>query len=717
MPRDHDKFEPGEQKNLPGSDDLFPRWKELKLARPLHDKPECPKTTTKLAQKERPPENSQHPDKKQKTSLNAHLHSFDGHAEHSSSASTEGQELNHNSLREWFHSSSFNCCDGMDDYDQDFNAYQPLKDLLTADMRHQMERHRKDHKQTAPEPIESEVENKGSAQPREKKHLAAMPPDVGFDKKQASTLKLASKGRVLIIGNEAMVMEAGLRLNDRLSGILLINSGEFAGCGHVGLSESAILPLIRGKITEIDGFFGNFTVSVEINNKTHSVASLLDLNEAGIDLILDLDSPSHIQYERLPLGYFAPGNDSRELNRTMNELVDMVGEFEKPRFIFETRALCVHHRSGFRGCSLCIGNCPSNAIHSKGDTVEINHHLCQGCGICAALCPTGALVNGYLQTNELLNNIRRELECTQPASFLTPAVVFHEPETSSELLMQISSQWAESAIQLSVEDIGAIGMDIWLAALAYGADRVVLVSTSKTTPGMRKAIEKQIDLTSLILKGMGFPAERVILFDDVLKQKITRSDFNNLKHQSSNIANKAATFSPTQDRRKLIRLAIQHLYDQSVRMRSRVSLPEGSSFGAIRIDKNACTFCMACVQICPTSAITGGIGEPQINFIETQCIQCGLCRQACPEKAIALYPRIVFDRNISESQTMLNQDGIFSCICCGKPFAPVRMIERMENRLEGHWMYHDQTERQRLKMCSNCRLQDIYDRQRLEQTR
>jgi ferredoxin len=326
------------------------------------------------------------------------------------------------------------------------------------------------------------------------------------------------------------------------------------------------------------------------------------------------------------------------------------------------------------------------------------------------------LVNGYLQTNELLNNIRRELECTQPVTSFAPAVVFHESETSSEILMQISSQWTEPAIQLLVEDIGSIGMDIWLAALAYGADRVILVSTSKTTPGMRKAIKAQIDLTTLILKGMGYSAERVILVDDVSKEKITRYDLDELKHQPSNASNKAATF-PTHDKRKLVRLAIQHLYDQSFKTQLDVSLPSGAPFGTIRIKKQACTFCMACAQVCPTSAIEGGINQPQINFIETRCIQCGLCHKACPEKAISLLPRIVFERFISESQLILNKEDAFNCIRCAKPFATDRLIERMMTRLRDHWMYRSQTELQRLKMCHTCRLQDLFDRKHIKEIR
>lgn len=42
-------------------------------------------------------------------------------------------------LRKLFHSPAFNIVDGLDDYDDDFSTFQALGDILTADMRHQME--------------------------------------------------------------------------------------------------------------------------------------------------------------------------------------------------------------------------------------------------------------------------------------------------------------------------------------------------------------------------------------------------------------------------------------------------------------------------------------------------------------------------------------------------------------------------------------------------
>ena len=50
------------------------------------------------------------------------------------------EALTRQALRKLFHSPKFNVCDGLDDYCEDFTKFDKLGDLVTADMRHQLER-------------------------------------------------------------------------------------------------------------------------------------------------------------------------------------------------------------------------------------------------------------------------------------------------------------------------------------------------------------------------------------------------------------------------------------------------------------------------------------------------------------------------------------------------------------------------------------------------
>lgn len=49
------------------------------------------------------------------------------------------EELRRKALSKLFHSAGFNIADGLDDYDEDFTQFLPLGDIITSDMRHQME--------------------------------------------------------------------------------------------------------------------------------------------------------------------------------------------------------------------------------------------------------------------------------------------------------------------------------------------------------------------------------------------------------------------------------------------------------------------------------------------------------------------------------------------------------------------------------------------------
>jgi hypothetical protein len=48
----------------------------------------------------------------------------------------------------------------------------------------------------------------------------------------------------------------------------------------------------------------------------------------------------------------------------------------------------------------------------------------------------------------------------------------------------------------------------------------------------------------------------------------------------------------------------------------------------------------------------------------------------------------------------------FRCVECGEPFAAPAMISRMEEKLNGHWMFGGKRQRRRLRMCRTCRTRD-----------
>ena len=68
------------------------------------------------------------------------------------------EELRSLALRKLFHSAAFNVCDGLDDYAEDFTSFAKLGDIITADMKHQLEVARKKLEQRLPSADEEALE-------------------------------------------------------------------------------------------------------------------------------------------------------------------------------------------------------------------------------------------------------------------------------------------------------------------------------------------------------------------------------------------------------------------------------------------------------------------------------------------------------------------------------------------------------------------------------
>lgn len=527
-----------------------------------------------------------------------------------------------------------------------------------------------------------------------------------------SLVDYRSAGYLLIIGQEVDGLSCADLLRDRLHCTVLApepHAGALPEEAQRARADQARVLLMHGEPQTIEGYLGRFTVAARTpDGREINPAALVRSEPACFDLVLDLRRQPGIRLDLPPLGYHAPAGDSEWLADIIAQLPEMTGEFEKPVFVHYNPDICAHSRSRLSGCNRCLDTCPSGAISSLGELIEVDTHLCQGGGSCATACPSGALTYAYPNPRDQLTRIRRALKAYHEAGGQQAVLLFHDDEQGSEWLLAAAAELPERIIPVPVDEIGAVGMDIWLAALAYGASDVLLLDTPAVPDSVRREVMRQLGYVRPLLDAMGQGPERIRLLgeaDGPLPTQLAAL-------RAHPPIGRPATFATANEKRATLRLALGHLYEQARQAdldpAPDVRLPAGAPFGRVQVDAAKCTLCMACPQVCPTRAITDGGEAPQLNFTEENCVQCGLCEQACPEDAITLEPRFLFDWEQRRGTRVLNRAEPFHCIGCGKPFATASVIARMTERLKDHHMFRTEDSLRRLKMCGDCRVVDMF---------
>ena len=465
------------------------------------------------------------------------------------------------------------------------------------------------------------------------------------------------------------------------------------------------------------------------------------------DLVLDLQREPSLRMHQPPQGYLAPGADVVAQAKAVAELATMTGEFVKPKYFAYKASICAHSRSRKTGCTACIDVCSTQAIRADGDGVAVEPHLCMGCGACATVCPSGAMTYAYPAMPDQGARVRTMLATYARAGGRDAALLIHSQEAGASVIETLGrAARIDAALQglparvlpLEVWHTASVGIDLWLAAIAFGAAQVWVLVTHEEAPAYREAIDAQIKVAQAILAGLGFVGEhfRIVGAGEVSRSHdrealsgpagpaarsasprasdpaLLRFDAA-LRRPAAATVRRAATFAVQPDKRTTLDLVFEHLLREAPTPADVVALPAPagapSPCGDIVVDKSTCTLCLACVGACPEGALVDHPDSPRLSFIEKNCVQCGLCASTCPEDAITLVPRLLLaDGGKARRQPrVLHEAEPFRCIRCGKPFGTLRAIETMVAKLSGHAMFQGHAA-QRLQMCSDCRVIDLH---------
>lgn len=524
--------------------------------------------------------------------------------------------------------------------------------------------------------------------------MAALIADASLPNPSYKSIDVVSEGTCMIIGPQEAAIAAAEKLADTLSVTVLLAKGSL-------LEPTSAYDVVVGHLHQASGSIGQFEVKINAFQQSNlggrGTPSLTEARDGAIsqcDIILDLTGATSLfPAPEKRDGYLrADPKSAPAVAEAIFAASQMVGTFEKPLFVRLETSLCAHSRAEKPACSNCLNVCPTGAILSAGEHVTIDPMICAGCGSCAAVCPSGAITYDMPSPDHTFRRITTMATAYRDAGGTNATLLVHDDHGMQmiSLAARHGRGLPAHVIPMEVSALSGFGHAEMLAALASGFAHVNILLGPKTE---RDALDPQLALADAI------SPDKVTLLDIADPDALSDHLFDKAPSKAL-----ATPILPLGTRRQVARLAAKALNPDV----ENIVLPQGAPYGAVIVDTDACTLCLACVSLCPSGALGDNPDLPQLRFQEDACLQCGLCTNVCPEKAITLAPQLDLT-DAAFTQKILNEEEPFACVECGTLFGVKSTVEKIMEKLAGnHAMFANPKAARMIQMCDGCRINAQY---------
>lgn len=403
----------------------------------------------------------------------------------------------------------------------------------------------------------------------------------------------------------------------------------------------------------------------------HCPQRAIDLHRYGVSEIL---SPQVLIDDDLKVNL---PDDKRGVHRLSNikELFSNIGEYQVSELIRHIPSLCQYHRGFDSGCKRCLEVCPSEAVRKNDEGLYIEHFRCEGCGRCVSVCPTGAMQ--YLPFDDEL--FLEYMKTLRPSGF---TLVLAKEEELKRFHFRNLKKHYRGVMFIEHPNPDAICATGLIELFSLGVKRVYIGGGKKDLGFVNSLVRE--------LSGIG---DFVVPLSDDLEPETVDIPFSaSIKLESA-------------PRHILLSTMVSALMKETGV--SEIELKDTKDrFTDILCDRNSCSLCLACVNVCNAGAMRSSQEDFSLRFNPSHCVNCGLCVELCPEKVLSREGVQKIDEGFFQER-VLAQDEPLYCRRCGKLFGNRRVYDEVVRRLNEAGLFQ---ERGRfLHLCEDCRVIALFE--------